>query len=67
MPDRMVSMVAKTLKDKRQYDALVDIFQEADTSNDGKVGNLNTENSKKNITILKISWRSVIYRVQFSF
>jgi len=30
-------MVAKTLKDKRQYDALVDIFQEADTSNDGKI------------------------------
>ena len=46
MPDRMVSMVAKTLKDKRQYDALVDIFQEADTSNDGKVENLNTENPK---------------------
>merc|ERR1712241_1342107 len=34
---KMVSMVAKTLKDKRQYDALVDIFQEADTSNDGKI------------------------------
>ena len=33
----MVSMVAKTLKDKRQYNALVDIFQEADTSNDGRV------------------------------
>ena len=36
-PVTMVSMVAKTLKDKRQYNALVDIFQEADTSNDGRV------------------------------
>ena len=34
---KMVSIVAKTLKDRRQYNALVDIFQEADISNDGKV------------------------------
>ena len=35
-PVRMVSIIAKNLKDKRQYKALVAIFEEADVSGDGK-------------------------------